>query len=63
MSWDQIEGNWKLFKANVKRKWAELTAHEMDYKLNMLQNKKIHAAENIHGKYRTVKNKIKKKSE
>lgn len=30
MNWDRIEGNWKQFKGQVKRKWGELTDDELD---------------------------------
>lgn len=25
MNWDQIEGNWKQFKGEMKRRWGKLT--------------------------------------
>lgn len=30
MSWDQVEGNWKRLKANVKQQWAKLTDTALD---------------------------------
>ena len=30
MNWDQIEGNWKMFKGKIKEKWGKLTDDELD---------------------------------
>lgn len=30
INWDQIEGNWKQFKGNVRKKWGQLTDDEID---------------------------------
>jgi uncharacterized protein YjbJ (UPF0337 family) len=30
MNWDQIEGNWKMFKGKVKEKWGKLTDDDLD---------------------------------
>ena len=30
MNWDRIEGNWKQFKGQAKRKWGELTDDDLD---------------------------------
>jgi len=30
MNWDRIEGNWKQFKGEAKRKWGELTDDDLD---------------------------------
>ena len=30
MNWDQVQGNWKQFKGQVKQKWGELTDDELD---------------------------------
>jgi uncharacterized protein YjbJ (UPF0337 family) len=30
MNWDQIAGNWKQFKGQVKEKWGKLTDDEID---------------------------------
>ena len=30
MNWDRIEGNWKQFKGQAKRKWGELTDDDID---------------------------------
>ena len=29
MNWDQISGDWKLFKGKVKEKWGKLTDDEL----------------------------------
>ncbi len=29
MNWDQIEGNWKQFKGQVKEKWGKLTDQDL----------------------------------
>lgn len=30
MNWDQIEGNWKQFKDNVKQQWGKITDDHLD---------------------------------
>ncbi|GMV95465.1 MAG: hypothetical protein AMXMBFR82_52430 [Candidatus Hydrogenedentota bacterium] len=30
MNWDQIEGNWGVFKGKLREKWGELTDDELD---------------------------------
>jgi uncharacterized protein YjbJ (UPF0337 family) len=30
MNWDQIEGNWKQFKGQVRQQWGKLTDDELD---------------------------------
>jgi uncharacterized protein YjbJ (UPF0337 family) len=30
MNWDQVEGNWKIFKGRIKEKWGKLTDDELD---------------------------------
>ena len=30
MNWDQIEGNWKQFKGEMKEKWGKRTDDELD---------------------------------
>ena len=30
MNWDQIEGNWKQFKGQVKEKWGKLTDDDLE---------------------------------
>jgi uncharacterized protein YjbJ (UPF0337 family) len=29
MNWDQIAGNWRQFKGNVKEKWGKLTDDDL----------------------------------
>ena len=29
MNWDQIQGNWMLFKANVQGNWVKLTDEDL----------------------------------
>jgi len=29
MNWDEIAGNWKRFKGNVREKWGKLTGNEL----------------------------------
>ena len=31
MNWDQIEGNWKELKGDIKQKWAKLTDDDLDF--------------------------------
>jgi uncharacterized protein YjbJ (UPF0337 family) len=37
MNWDQVEGNWKQIKGQVKQKWAKLT----DDDLELINGKRI----------------------
>ena len=30
MNWDQIQGNWKTFRGQVKQKWGKLTDDDLD---------------------------------
>jgi uncharacterized protein YjbJ (UPF0337 family) len=30
MDWDQVAGNWKQFKGQVKEKWGKLTDDDLD---------------------------------
>jgi uncharacterized protein YjbJ (UPF0337 family) len=30
MNWDQIEGQWKQFRGQVKEKWGRLSDDELD---------------------------------
>ena len=30
MNWDQVQGNWKQFKGQVKQKWGDLTDDDID---------------------------------
>ena len=30
MNWDQVAGNWKQFKGQVKEKWCKLTDDDLD---------------------------------
>ena len=30
MNWDQVEGNWKKIKGQVKEKWGKLTDDDLD---------------------------------
>jgi uncharacterized protein YjbJ (UPF0337 family) len=30
MNWDQIEGNWRQFKGQIKERWGRLTDDELD---------------------------------
>jgi uncharacterized protein YjbJ (UPF0337 family) len=30
MNWDQVQGNWKMFKGKAQAKWGELTDDELD---------------------------------
>lgn len=30
MNWDQIEGKWKQFRGDVKKRWGKLTDDEVD---------------------------------
>lgn len=30
MNWDQIEGNWKIFKGQAQQQWGKLTSDDLD---------------------------------
>jgi uncharacterized protein YjbJ (UPF0337 family) len=30
MNWERIEGNWRLFKGNIKEQWRKLTHDQID---------------------------------
>ena len=30
MNWDQVEGNWKMFKGRVHERWGKLTDDQLD---------------------------------
>jgi uncharacterized protein YjbJ (UPF0337 family) len=30
MNWDQVQGNWKTFKGQVKQQWGKLTDDDLD---------------------------------
>jgi uncharacterized protein YjbJ (UPF0337 family) len=30
MNWDQIEGNWKVYRGKVKERWGKLTDDDLD---------------------------------
>lgn len=30
MNWDQMKGNWRVYKGRVKEKWGELTDDDLD---------------------------------
>ena len=47
MNWDQIEGNWKQFKGQVKQKWADLT----DDDLTAIEGKRDQLAGKLQERY------------
>ena len=52
MEWNLIEGNWKLFKGNVKQQWGKLT----DDQLDVIAGKREHLAGKIQVMYGIGKN-------
>jgi uncharacterized protein YjbJ (UPF0337 family) len=30
MNWDQIEGNWKIYRGKIKERWGKLTDGDLD---------------------------------
>jgi uncharacterized protein YjbJ (UPF0337 family) len=30
LNWDQVKGNWRVYKGRVKEKWGELTDDDLD---------------------------------
>ena len=51
MNWDQVQGEWKQLKANVKSKWAKLT----DDDLKNLSAKREALVGKIQERYGSVK--------
>jgi len=47
MNWDQISGNWKQFKGNVKAKWGKLT----DDDLSIIQGRRDQLAGKLQERY------------
>jgi uncharacterized protein YjbJ (UPF0337 family) len=30
MNWDQVEGNWKVFRGKIREQWGKLTEDDLD---------------------------------
>ena len=56
MNWDQIEGNWKMFKGKVKEKWGKLT----DDDLTTIDGKRDQLAGILQQKYGYAKDQAEK---
>ena len=56
MNWDQIAGNWKRFKGNVKEKWGKLT----DDDLEVIEGKKDQLVGRLQERYGYTKEQAEK---
>lgn len=54
MSWDRVEGNWKVFKGKLREKWGDLT----DDELEQMKGKRDELVGKIQTKYGEEKAKI-----
>ncbi len=59
MNWEQIEGNWKIFKGRVKEKWGELTDDDLD----QLSGKKDKLVGKLQERYGFAKKQAEKEAE
>jgi uncharacterized protein YjbJ (UPF0337 family) len=51
MNWDQVKGNWKTFKGQVKQQWGKLT----DDDLERVEGKREELAGRIQARYGCAK--------
>ncbi|MDO8528073.1 MAG: CsbD family protein [Deltaproteobacteria bacterium] len=56
MNWEQIEGNWKQFKGDVREKWGKLTNDELD----VIAGRKDRLAGKLQEKYGIAKEEVEK---
>lgn len=56
MNWDQIQGNWKLFKGQVKQQWGKLTDDDLD----RIEGKRDELAGRIQARYGQTKEQVDK---
>jgi uncharacterized protein YjbJ (UPF0337 family) len=54
MNWDQIEGNWKEFKGEIKQRWGKLT----DDELSTIAGKRDQLAGLLQKKYGMAKEQV-----
>jgi uncharacterized protein YjbJ (UPF0337 family) len=56
MNWDQIEGNWKQFKGQVRQRWGKLT----DQDLTVVEGKREQLVGKIQERYGIAKEEAEK---
>jgi len=54
MNWDQVEGNWRQFKGQVKETWGKLT----DDDLEVISGKRDKLIGTLQEKYGIAKNEV-----
>ena len=53
MNWDQIKGNWRVYKGRVKERWGELTDDDLD-RIDGKRDQLLGLLQNRYGKTREV---------
>lgn len=48
MNWDQVKGNWKQFRGQIKAQWGELTDDEVEV-INGRRDQLIGAIQEVYG--------------
>jgi uncharacterized protein YjbJ (UPF0337 family) len=56
MNWDQVQGNWKQFKGQVKQQWGKLTDDDLD----RIEGKRDELAGRIQARYGIAKDQVDK---
>ena len=51
MNWDQIKGNWRVYKGRVKERWGELTDDDLD-RIDGKRDQLLGLLQNRYGKTR-----------
>ncbi|HEX9564841.1 MAG TPA: CsbD family protein [Gemmatimonadaceae bacterium] len=53
MNWDQIKGNWRVYKGRVKERWGELSDDDLD-RIDGKRDQLLGLLQNRYGKTREV---------
>ena len=48
MNWDQVKGNWKQFRGQIKAQWGELTDDEVEV-INGRRDQLVGAIQEVYG--------------
>ena len=56
MNWDQIKGNWKAFRGQVKQQWGKLTDDDLD----IVDGKREELAGRLQARYGYEKDRVEK---
>lgn len=59
MNWEQIEGNWEIFKGKVKQQWGKLT----DDDLEQIEGKRTELIGRLKYRYGYAKERVEKELE